>query len=276
MISIFIIALSAGVAVGWSTYRSFARHQGKRAVGIGEWLLSRLPVDPLTRTFTPERRTAAFLARAGHGRRWDAERIRRLKVIGVLLALLLAFLVARSASIGAGIILGVLCVGLAESWPELLLLRLGKHRAERAARDLPSVIDLIHLHVASGMNVETALRKVASEIRGVWGGELGRVIYRMDAGIPFEEALREAERRLAFPAFRRLLASLEQARELGASLTGTLALQARLLRTERRQRAEERGRTAAVKISLPLVLCIFPALLIVYLAPAVLRLARGL
>ena len=72
--------------------------------------------------------------------------------------------------------------------------------------------------------------------------------------------------------FQHFLKSVIRAKKLGVSLSETLIIQAELLRTRRRQKAEELSRTASVKISVPLVLFIFPALLIIYIGPGILQL----
>ena len=149
-------------------------------------------------------------------------------------------------------------------------------QARAAERGLPQLIDLVRLNVVMGHNLEGALRRSAVSLTGYWGKELRRLVGRLDAGVNFDEAFSNVVERCRLPAFTRLVMALKQSRLLGASLAGTLQVQATLLRARRKQRAEELARTAAVKIALPLVLCIFPALMIIYLAPAILQLLSGL
>ncbi len=111
---------------------------------------------------------------------------------------------------------------------------------------------------------------------GAWKTELILLVRELDLGIDFETALTRSAARLSLPEFSRVLFALRQARELGVPTGKALAVQAALVRSRHKQAAEAAARSASVKIALPLVLCIFPALLIIYLAPAVLRLLQGL
>ena len=75
---------------------------------------------------------------------------------------------------------------------------------------------------------------------------------------------------------RAFVAVMVQSDRFGTSIAQALRIHAESLRTRRRQRAEERARKTPVKLVFPLVLCIFPALLVVILAPGMLQLFRSL
>jgi tight adherence protein C len=75
---------------------------------------------------------------------------------------------------------------------------------------------------------------------------------------------------------RLLIAALVQADEIGSNISDTLNVQAEQLRIRRRLHAEERARKAPVKMLVPLIFLIFPALFIVILAPAMLQVAQTL
>ena len=94
----------------------------------------------------------------------------------------------------------------------------------------------------------------------------------MEWGRSLEEVLSELKTVIPNLDFNHFLRSVVRAKSLGVSLQQTLVIQGELLRTCRRQRAEELSRTASVKISIPLVLFIFPTLLIIYIGSGILQL----
>jgi tight adherence protein C len=69
---------------------------------------------------------------------------------------------------------------------------------------------------------------------------------------------------------------LTQTDRFGTSVSQALRIHAETSRTKRRQRAEERAAKIGVKLVFPLVLCIFPAVYVVCIGPAIIAIARGL
>jgi len=83
------------------------------------------------------------------------------------------------------------------------------------------------------------------------------------------EALRDMAERADVPELKSFVAAVIQADQLGASIGRILHVQAAQMRMKRRQRAEELAQKAPIKMLLPLVFLIMPALFIVLLGPAV-------
>ena len=71
-------------------------------------------------------------------------------------------------------------------------------------------------------------------------------------------------------------AMLIQADRFGTSISESLRVLSDLLRTRRRMRAEERAAKIALKLLFPLIFCIFPALMMVLLGPAMIHVYRVL
>ncbi|HET8650219.1 MAG TPA: type II secretion system F family protein, partial [Gemmatimonadales bacterium] len=69
---------------------------------------------------------------------------------------------------------------------------------------------------------------------------------------------------------------LIQTDKFGTSVAGALRIHSETLRTKRRQRAEEAAAKTTIKLVFPLVLCVFPAMFVVILAPMLIALAREL
>ncbi len=75
---------------------------------------------------------------------------------------------------------------------------------------------------------------------------------------------------------RSLVAMLIQTDRFGTSIAQALRTHAEVSRTKRRQRAEEKAAKLGVKLVFPLVFCLFPALYVVVLGPAVIKIMHSL
>lgn len=149
-------------------------------------------------------------------------------------------------------------------------------RMRAIAEGLPGALDLLVICLEAGMALDSAIVRVATELgRGnpILGGELLLVSREVQAGIPRRDALRNLADRSGVAELATLAAILAQSDRLGTSVAQALRVQAESMRTRRRQRAEEQAAKAAVKIVFPLVFCIFPALFVVVLGPALLTVA---
>ncbi len=144
--------------------------------------------------------------------------------------------------------------------------------AQKLATQTPTFLDLLSLTLQSGQTLEQALSHLTNhpknELENIIHDEMKTLHY----GESLDQILQTLHQKIPSTSFGNLIRSIRQARTLGVSLAQTLEVQSDLIRTRRRQRAEELARTAAIKISLPLVLFIFPALLILYLGPGILML----
>ncbi len=146
-------------------------------------------------------------------------------------------------------------------------------RMRAIAEGLPGALDLLVICLEAGLGLDAAIVRVATELgRGnpILGGELLTVSREVQAGLPRREALRNFGDRTGVAEVATLTAILAQSDRLGTSVAQALRTQAESMRTRRRQRAEEQAAKSAVKIVFPLVFCIFPALFVVVLGPAVL------
>lgn len=144
---------------------------------------------------------------------------------------------------------------------------------------LPDALDLMVVCVEAGLGLDAAMVKVAQEVNlssPELSSELRLVNQEMRAGAARIDALRALARRTGVQDLQSLVAVLVQADRLGTSIATALRSQSDSLRVRRRQRAEERAHKTGVKLVFPLVLCIFPGLLVILLAPALLRIMKAL
>jgi tight adherence protein C len=167
---------------------------------------------------------------------------------------------------------GYLIPGLWLAWR----VRVRQHKLRMA---LPDALDLLVICVEVGLGLDQSILRVAQELRVVHpelSEELQMVNLEMRVGKTRLDALRELARRTGLDDLKGLVAMLIQTERFGTSIAQSLRVHSEELRTRRRQRAEEMSAKTTVKMVPPLVLFIFPALLVVILGPAVITIVRQL
>jgi tight adherence protein C len=152
-------------------------------------------------------------------------------------------------------------------------------RCQEIRQALPDALDLMVICVEAGQGLNAALVSVGREIAlhcRALSEELRLVNHEMRIGQTRSQALRNFSMRTGVDEVRALAAVLIQSDRIGSSVGKALRVHAQSMRTRRRQRAEEAARKTTVKLVFPLVLFIFPELLVVILAPAVIQMLRVL
>ena len=180
-----------------------------------------------------------------------------------------------SQKLATALALGVLGFYL----PTLWLWDKSNKRKLEIQHALPDALDLMVVCVEAGLGLDAAMVKVAQEVNLAspeLSGELRLVNQEMRTGAARIDALRSLARRTGVQDIQSLVAVLVQADRLGTSIATALRSQSDSLRIRRRQRAEEQAHKTGVKLVFPLVVCIFPGLLVILLAPALLRVIRAL
>ena len=142
-------------------------------------------------------------------------------------------------------------------------------------RDLPAVVDLLHLAVTAGHSLHTAVRAVAAAGRGPASVALREVVELQDRGERLVDALEELARRHG-PALRPLTTTLCVAASSGAPLAPALQRLADGERRRLRRRTEERVRRLPVLLLAPLIGLILPAFVVLTIVPVALTTATGI
>jgi tight adherence protein C len=158
--------------------------------------------------------------------------------------------------------------------PSFMLSRQISKRQHRIGKALADALDLMVVCVEAGLGINAALQRVGKEIELVEPAlafELGITNREIRAGKPRDEALRNLGDRTGVDDIKSLVAMLIQTDRFGTSIADSLRVFADSMRIKRRQRAEELVAKAAIKLIFPLLLCIFPALLIVLMGPALVK-----
>lgn len=160
--------------------------------------------------------------------------------------------------------------------PDFWLGRMIARRQKKIRLGLPDALDFMVICIEAGLGLDQAVAKTAEELHRAHpalSDELDLVVLECRAGRPRMDAWRQFGERTAVDAVRVLASVLVQAEQLGASIAKTLRVHSETLRTKRRQQIEEQAAKTTVKLVFPLVLCIFPSLFVVVLAPAAITMA---
>ncbi len=161
-------------------------------------------------------------------------------------------------------------VNIQES-PSFFLSRRISNRKRRIWRALPDALDLMVVCVESGLQFNAAFQRVGREMEMVepeLSKELAGANREIREGKPRDQALRDLGDRTGVDDMKSLAATLAQADRLGTSIAFSLRVFADSIHKKRRQRVEKLVARATIKLIFPLLLCIFPALLIVLMGPA--------
>jgi tight adherence protein C len=289
-----LVAIGVG-AISVATYAVIADRQRRQV--IGRTMIStadpkqsyRLLLGGDTARSALMRRLSALSPQA-----WQADEATKQKLVRAGYdrpTAAVTFAMARLASLTTMILLGALIAPKASAAPFLLVIgivaiigylmpiywleRAVRLRQERLRRALPDGIDLLVLCVEAGLGLDAAILRVARETKPVHpdlSRELLVVSRKVNAGLTRADALRSMHERTGLDEVQVLVQNLIQSERLGSSVSKVLRVFSETLRRRRRQIAERRASVAPIKMTFPLAIMILPALFVVILGPAVMRL----
>ncbi|NLP09786.1 type II secretion system F family protein [bacterium] len=225
-------------------------------------------------------KTAAMLVEAGIHHEYGPALFTgiRLSLAFLLVTLYYVFgaRLVHPPSLSAMLALILALVGL--SLPNMVLRSITAQRRQEIGESLSDALDLLVICMEAGLGLNAALLRVAQELgmrSPVLSRELLLVTQEMRTGLSREVAMRNLCVRNKVENLRILVGALVLADKLGTSLADTLRAQADSLRTRLRQSAEEQAAKAGIKMLIPLVLFIFPALFIVILGPGFISILKN-
>ena len=160
--------------------------------------------------------------------------------------------------------------------PQMLLTSKVKKRKKAILLAMPSALDLLTISVEAGLSFDAALARVAEKYENPLTAEITQVLNEVRLGRPRIEALEDMARRCKVEELTNFVQAVVQSEQLGVGIANVLRIQSEEIRRRRRQRAEEQGQKAPLKMLFPMVGCIFPTLFIVLLGPAVVEVAHTL
>lgn len=163
--------------------------------------------------------------------------------------------------------------------PNLVLARLVTLRQREIFEAFPDALDLMTVCMEAGLGTEAAMLRVADDLQlksAALADEMRLVNLELRAGADRERALRNLAIRTGVEEVDGFVTMIGQAERFGTSIAASLRIHAEMLRTRRRQRAEEAAAKIALKLLFPLIFCIFPSLMVVLMGPAMIQIYRVL
>lgn len=187
---------------------------------------------------------------------------------------------AAGTLLGSNVVLCVLAFGVAGYLaPDMWLNWMMSRRRKRIRRSIPDALDLMVICVEAGLGIDQAMLRIGQELEVSHPDihdEFIQVNREQRAGRPRLEAWQNLAERTEIEEFRSFVNMLTQTDKFGTPIAKALTRFSEEIRTKRKQAAEEAAAKTKIKIIFPLVLCIFPCIFIVLLAPAVLNIMSGL
>lgn len=233
----------------------------------------------VARVLTP-RATASWVQRqldyAGNPPNWPVGRVNEVQGYAALAVMVFGMFAGAlfDGLVGAvaGLVLGA-AVGLA--LPLIIIYDLATRRQERIQRELPDALDLLTLCVEAGQGFDGALTLVSTRMGGPLSREIARALQEMHMGMRRVDAIRGIGERTSVTELRSFCTAVIQAGDLGIPIANVLREQAEEMRLKRRQHADEKARKVPVKLVIPLVFMLLPAIFLVVLGPAVLQITHS-
>ena len=216
---------------------------------------------------------------AGRGTTDSIDRFLAIRVISIaFIPLVIIFvMIWNPMQLKGTLQLAVLGLLIAICWmgPDARLNREVEERQKELRQRLPDVLDLLTISVEAGLGFDQALDRTISAVPGALSDEFSRMLGETRAGATRADAMRALEQRTNVPELRSFVLAILQADSFGVSIGRVLRAQADEMRIKRRQLAQERAQKAPVKMLIPMVFCIFPALFVIVLGPAIINIREA-
>jgi tight adherence protein C len=181
-------------------------------------------------------------------------------------------------SMELAIVSACVLVGFGSLAPSFWLGRAVARRHLQLQKSLPDFLDVMTVCLGGGLSLQETIRRVSDELRLAHPGlasELGIVQRDMELGATVDQALKRFATRTDYEGVRTLSTFIREAQRFGTDIVDALRCHADMLRSQREQAAEECAQKASVKILIPTLLLIFPAIFVVLVAPAIIQIQES-
>jgi tight adherence protein C len=212
-------------------------------------------------------------ARAGFNQIEQVALYRAARVVSFVLVVIVGLVTAhfyprwRIPAVLGGAVIGYLL-------PGNIVKHLARRRQLIILHELPAILDLLVVTLEAGQGLLEAIKVVGRETARqgrVLGKELATAAAEMSAGVSLEDSMSNLSERTGVEDLKAIGAVLIQSKEIGGRLGPSLRAAGELLSSKRRLKAEEAAQKSSVKMLLPLVLLILPAMMLIILGPAIIQ-----
>ena len=202
-----------------------------------------------------------------------------IKLGGLLLLPILVLYILWGNTDQRGLLMGIpiaLC-SLGFILPDVILNRLISSRQKKIRESIPDALDLLVVCVEAGQGLDAAIKRVSDDLQKsspVISQELIMVNLETMAGLERQQALKNLGDRTGVEELISLCNVLIQSDRFGTSIAQALKTQSDYMRTARRLRLEGMAAKTPVKLVFPMLLFIFPAIIVVILGPAIIQVSQ--
>lgn len=162
--------------------------------------------------------------------------------------------------------------------PSLFIDNRIKARQDEHQQGFPDFLDLLVVCADAGLSMEASLDRVGRELGDSYPSLTANIHManlEIRAGRTMSDALEHLGDRLGLEEARSFATLIQQSEELGSSITEALRVYSDDMRHKRLSRAEEKAYSLPAKLSVPMMVCIFPVIFVVILLPVAVRLYTG-
>jgi tight adherence protein C len=204
--------------------------------------------------------------------------VRLTLAVGLAVAVFLAHPVIASRSATAFWLLVIAAAIVGYVGPSVYIDRRITSRKLEHRAGFPDFMDLLVVCADAGLSMEAAFERIGREMGDSYPSLTANIHMtnlEIRAGRPMKDALERFADRLAIEEARAFAVLINQSIDLGSSITDALRVYSDDMRHKRLSLAEEKAYALPVKLSLPMMICIFPVLFVVILLPIFVRLYTG-
>lgn len=223
---------------------------------------------------TPKQINESVARTISHAGRYNNMTVNRLIAIQFMVAIILPsilYLIGNFTGNRPSLLILIVIGILGFMIPLYSIRSKARARQVKIRKSLPDMLDLLYVSVEAGLGFDMALKRTIEKMPGPLAEEFNRGLDEINKGRKREEALRAVVQRTGVDDLSTFISAVIQSEQLGSNIANMLRIQSSSMRQKRRQRAEEAAMKVPIKMLFPLVFFMFPALFIVILGPAVIR-----